>query len=81
MYMQRIEVPAQDVKAAKPRKSTALKLAAGLAFIGVGALVMLPWTIAMLLWAGLGGLVVGARKLAGLVHDTLVHAGELVVGR
>lgn len=81
MYMQRIEVPADDVKAAKPPRSTALKLVAGLAFIGVGALVMLPWTLAMLLWAGIGGLAVGAKKLAGLVHGTLVHAGELVVGR
>ncbi len=81
MFMQRIEVPADDVKAARPRKSTALKLVAGLAFVLLGALVMLPWTAAILLWAGLGAVVIGARKLAGLVHDTLVHAGELVVGR
>ncbi len=81
MFMERIAVLADDVATVKPAKSVALKIAVGLVFVLLGALVMLPWTVAVLVWAGIAGTVAGAVRLAGLVRDTLVHAGELVVGR
>jgi hypothetical protein len=78
MYMERIEVPALDIARPKPK---GLKLAAGLLLVLVSAAAMVPWTVAVTLWVAVTGLARAAGKLAAFVHDTLIYAGEAVVGR
>ena len=78
MYMERLEVP---VEAAAPRRPKALKLAAGLAFLIVSALVTIPWFCIVAIWTIVAGGARGLAKLGGFIHDTLCYAGELVVGR
>jgi hypothetical protein len=78
MYMERIEVAAET---AAPRKPKALKLAAGLAFLIVSALVTVPWFCIVAVWMVVAGGARGLGKLGRFIHDTLCYAGELVVGR
>jgi hypothetical protein len=78
MYMERLEVPAET---AAPRKPKALKLAAGLAFLIVSALVMVPWICIVAVWTIVAGGARGLAKLGRFIRDTLCYAGELVVGR
>ena len=78
MFMQRIEIPV--VTEAKPKRR-GLKLAVGLLFLLAAVTVVVPWTVALALCVVV---VVAARavaKAASFVHDTLLYAGELVVGR
>jgi hypothetical protein len=76
MYMERIETRANAA-----RKPKALKLAAGLAFLIVSALVTAPWLCIVALWMIVGGCARGLAKLGRFIHDTICYAGELVVGR
>ena len=77
MFMQRIEIPVT----AKRRRPLALKFAAGLGFCLVAAAVMPPYLAAVAIWVALAA---GARLLlraASTLWHTVIHAGELVVGR
>lgn len=79
MFMQRIEIPVTEtVRAPRP---LALKLAAGLAFVLLAMALMPPYLAAMAIWFVL---TAGAKLMAGAAVTawrTIVHAGELVVGR
>jgi hypothetical protein len=78
MFMERIEIPAKTAAPARPK---ALKLTAGLAFLLVSALVMVPWLCVVGAWFVVTGSVRAVAKLGRTIHDTLCYAGELVVGR
>jgi hypothetical protein len=78
MYMERIEVPADVAAARKPR---ALKLAAGVVFLAVAALLMAPWLCFLAAWLVVGTGVRALARLGATIRDTLLYAGELVVGR
>lgn len=74
MYMEKIQTAAA---VAAPERPLALKLAAGLLFLLAAALVMVPWTFVVALWAAVG---LAARSGRGAL-DILRFAGETVVGR
>lgn len=79
MFMQRIEIPV--IEAVRAPRPLALKLAAGLAFILVAMALMPPYLAAMAIWVVVAA---GAKFIAGAAVTawrTIVHAGELVVGR
>ena len=78
MFMQRIEVPAETVRRSKPK---GVKLAAGAVFLPVAALVWVPWLCVTAAWFLLAGLVKGIANVGAALRDTLLYAGELVVGR
>lgn len=79
MFMERIEIPVTEaVRAPRP---LALKLAAGLAFMLVATLLMPPYLAAVAIWFVAAA---GARFVASAFDTawrTIIHAGELVVGR
>ena len=78
MYMERIEVPVLQKAKSKPK---VLKLSVGLLFVIVSFALMVPWTIASLVWLGTAAIARLAGRIATSVHDTLLLAGEAVVGR
>ena len=78
MFMERIEVPAETARKPKPKS---LKLAAGAVFLPVAALVWVPWLCVTALWFVAAGLVRVAARTVVTIRDTLLYAGELVVGR
>jgi hypothetical protein len=71
MFMQRIEVPAA---VAAHKRPLALKVAAGLLFLCLSAVIAPLWILACAAWFGASALVKGAWR-------TTVWAGEVVVGR
>jgi hypothetical protein len=79
MFMQRIEIPVTEtVRAPRP---LALKLAVGLAFALFALILMPPYLAALAIWVVLAA---GAKFIANAAVTawrTIVHAGELVVGR
>lgn len=79
MFMQRIEIPA--IEANRPPRPLGLKIAAGLAFILVAMVLMPPYLAAIAIWFVVAA---GAKFIASAAVTawrTVVHAGELVVGR
>ena len=76
MYMERI-----DTRTARRAKPKGLKLAAGALFLPVAALVWLPWLGVTAIWFVVAGLARAVAKTATTIRDTLLYAGELVVGR
>ena len=78
MFMERIEVPTREARRPKPR---GLKLAAGAVFLPVAVLVWIPWLCATAAWFVVAGLARAIAKTAAAIRDTLLYAGELVVGR
>lgn len=79
MFMERIEIPV--VETARAPRPLTLKLAAGLAFLLVAMLLMPPYLAAVAIWVAVAA---GAKLLAGAAvatWRTILHAGELVVGR
>jgi hypothetical protein len=79
MFMQRIEIPV--MAAARAPRPLVLKIAAGLAFLLVAVALMPPYLAAIAIWfvAATGAkFIIGA---AITTWRTIVHAGELVVGR
>ncbi|MEA3004435.1 MAG: hypothetical protein QOH81_3223 [Sphingomonadales bacterium] len=78
MFMQRIEAQAETAAPSRPK---ALKLAAGIAFLLVSALVMVPWLCIVAAWFVIGGAARGAARLGRTIYDTVSYAGELVIGR
>jgi len=79
MFMQRIEIPVSEtVRAPRP---LALKLAAGLAFVLVAMALMPPYLAAVAIWfvAAAGAKLIA--HAAVIAWRTILHAGELVVGR
>lgn len=78
MYMERIEVPVLHKAKSKPKS---LKLAVGLLFVLVSFALMVPWTIASFVWLGVAAIARLAAKTVTTVHETLLYAGEAVVGR
>jgi len=78
MYVGRIEIPVVEAREPRP---VALKLCVGLIAVPFFALIMLPWLAVISAWVLLaGGARLVCRGLAQL-RDTLVYAGEVVVGR
>ena len=78
MFMERIEVP---VILKDPTRPLALKLAAGILFLCLAAVIAPLWLTACAAWFAAGAL---AKGMAGLVTGawrTTVWAGEMVVGR
>ncbi len=81
MFMEPIEIATAALEPAPRRKATVLKLVVGLAFLGLCAVLMLPWTLLVAAWFGLA---VGARAVGGAlrgVRDLLLFSGETVLGR
>jgi hypothetical protein len=79
MFMERIEIPVTE--ATRPARPLALKLAAGLAFILVAMALMPPYLAAIAIWFVVAA---GARFIVSATVTawrTILHAGELVVGR
>jgi hypothetical protein len=79
MFMQRIEIPVTEtVRAPRP---LALKLAVGLGFVLFAVVLMPPYLAALAIWVVLAA---GAKFIASAAVTawrTIIHAGELVVGR
>ena len=79
MFMERIEIPvAETVRAPRPLP---LKLAVGVAFILFATVLMPPYLAALAIWLAVAA---GAKLIASAavtVWRTILHAGELVVGR
>ena len=78
MFMQRIDAP--PIVEAKPRRR-GLKLVVGSLFLLVGLVVMLPWTVALALGIAIVVAAKAVVRAATFVHDTLLYAGEIVLGR
>ncbi|HEX4737595.1 MAG TPA: hypothetical protein VH331_08545 [Allosphingosinicella sp.] len=78
MFMERIEVPADEARRSKLKS---VKLAAGAIFLPVAALLWVPWLCVTALWFVVGGLAKVIAKTGTTIRDTLLYAGELVVGR
>lgn len=79
MFMQRIEIPV--IEAVRAPRPLALKLAAGLAFMLAAMVLMPPYLAAFAVWFIVAA---GAKFIASAAVTawrTIVHAGELVVGR
>lgn len=78
MFMQRIEVPADEARKPEPKSA---KLAAGAIFLPVAILIWVPWLCVTAAWFLLGGMAKAIVKTGATVRDTLLYAGELVIGR
>jgi hypothetical protein len=78
MFMERIEVP---VILSDPGRPLAVKLAAGLVFLCLAAIIAPLWLAACAAWFGVGALVKGVAGLLTGAWRTTIWAGELVVGR
>ena len=78
MFMERIEVPADEARRSKPRS---LKFAAGAIFLPVAVLVWVPWLCVTAAWFVLAGLARVLAKPGAMIRETVLYAGELVVGR
>jgi hypothetical protein len=78
MYMDRIEVP---VEAATPSKPRMLKLAVGASFLTLALLLVAPWLCLVVAWFALAAGARAMAKVGATIRDTLIYAGELVVGR
>lgn len=82
MYLERIDTTAAAAASEVPSsKPIAFKLVAGLLFLLLCAVILVPWTLALACWVALtsGGKLV-ARSVA-CARDTLLYAGELTTGR
>ena len=78
MFMERIEVPVILKDRSRP---LALKLAAGILFLCLAAVIAPVWLTACAAWFAAGALVKGLAALTVQAWRTTVWAGELVVGR
>ena len=78
MFMERIEVPVILKDRSRP---LALKLAAGILFLCLAAVIAPIWLTACAVWFAAGSLVKGLAALTVQAWRTTVWAGELVVGR
>jgi hypothetical protein len=78
MFMERIEVPADEARKPKPK---GVKLAAGATFLPIAALIWVPWLCVTAMWFLVAGTLRAAAKIGATIRDTLLYAGELVVGR
>lgn len=79
MFMQRIEIPVTE--AARAPRPLALKMVAGIAFVLLAMTLMPPYLAALAVWVVVAA---GAKLIAGALvaaWRTIVHAGELIVGR
>ncbi len=79
MFMERIEIPV--IEATRPARPLALKLAAGLAFMLVAMALMPPYLAALAIWFAVAAGAKVVANAAVTAWRTIVHAGELVVGR
>ena len=78
MFMGRIEVPVILKDRSRP---LALKLAAGILFLCLAAVIAPIWLTACAVWFAAGSLVKGIAGLIVQAWRTTVWAGEVVVGR
>jgi hypothetical protein len=78
MYMQRIDIPAIVMD---PKRPLALKIAAGLLFLCLSAVIAPLWLAVCAAWFGAAALAKGIGGLAIQAWRTTVWAGEVVVGR
>lgn len=77
MFMQKIEI-ATSAARSMPR---ALKLTVGLLFTLICMAIMVPWTAIVFLWLGVVVIGKAMARGASMIHDTLLFAGETVLGR
>jgi hypothetical protein len=75
MYMQPIH--AEAAVAAPAKKPAAVKLVIGLLFVVAATALMLPWTAVLLIWTFAAALT----RAGAVLRDTLLYAGEEIVGR
>ncbi|HEY1607350.1 MAG TPA: hypothetical protein VGF77_17310 [Allosphingosinicella sp.] len=78
MFMERIQVPAEKVRTRRPKS---VKLAAGAVFLPVAILLWVPWVGVTAMWFAVAGMARVIAKAAIMIRDTILYAGELVVGR
>jgi hypothetical protein len=78
MFMQPIQVPVAAASDPKPR---AAKLAVGLLFMLASVVIMVPYLLAMGLWIGLSAAGILLGKLVKTAYDSVIFAGEVVLGR
>jgi hypothetical protein len=78
MFMERIEIAAETETKRKPK---GLKLAVGIAFMIVSALVMAPWLCLVAFWVAVATVARITVKFGRTLYDSACYAGELVVGR
>lgn len=79
MFMEKIEIPV--IEAVRAPRPLALKLAVGLAFVLLAMVLMPPYFAALTIWFAVAA---GAKFIANAAVTawrTILHAGELVVGR
>jgi hypothetical protein len=81
MFIEPIEVATAALAPAPRRRSDALKLAVGIAFLAVCTLLMLPWTLLMAAWFGTAAAVGAVRSLVRDARAILLFSGETVLGR
>jgi uncharacterized membrane protein YqjE len=79
MFMERIEIPV--IEATRPARPLALKLAAGLAFVLFAMALMPPYVAAIAIWFVVAAGAKFIARAAVTAWQTILHAGELVVGR
>ena len=78
MFMQPITIPAIVTD---PTRPLALKLAAGLVFLALAAVIAPLWLAGCAAWFAAAALVKGVGALFVQTWRTTIWAGELVVGR
>jgi hypothetical protein len=78
MFMERIEIAAETETKRKPK---GLKLAVGIGFLAVSALVMAPWLCLVAVWVAIAAVTRVTAKIGRTLYESACYAGELVVGR
>jgi hypothetical protein len=78
MFMERIEV---RTILKDPKRPLGVKLAAGILFLCLAAVIAPVWLAACAVWFSAAALVKGAAGLLSGAWRTTIWAGELVVGR
>jgi hypothetical protein len=78
MYMQPI-VPVTEMRGRS--RATGLKLAAGIAALGVAAVAMPVYWAVLAAWLLIAGFIRGTIGAAQQAYDCLLFAGEEVLGR
>ena len=82
MFIDKIDLAAATpLKRRAEPKPLALKLAVGLAVTLACLIAMVPWTLFVALWTVLAVIATGLRRTGATVRDSLLYAGEAVVGR
>ncbi len=81
MFMEPIEIATAALEPAPRTRAAASKLAVGLAFLALCAMLMLPWAALMAAWFGLAAAVQATGGIVRKTRDVLIFSGETVLGR